>query len=71
MKHLRSTFPLLLDDERSAVRLKAALLTSLLVVGITASGLLLMSLAEDIHQHRRARGVLFALHVDPATLPPV
>jgi hypothetical protein len=70
MKRLRSTFPLLWDDERSAVRLRAALLASLVVLATTATGLLLMSLAEDIHQNR-ARGVMRALNDIPAAIAPV
>jgi hypothetical protein len=70
MECLRSTFPLLLDDERSAVRLKPALLTSLIVLATTTTGLLLMFLAEDIHQHRAGK-VLRALHGGPAATAPV
>ncbi|MGH6884885.1 MAG: hypothetical protein ACREGK_02280 [Geminicoccales bacterium] len=70
MKSVRSTFPLLWDDERSAVRLKAAVLASLVVLVTTATGLLLMSLAEDIYQDR-ARGVLWAVADRPAASLPV
>jgi hypothetical protein len=69
IKGFRSTFPLLWDDERSAVRLRAALLASLVVLATTVTGLLLMSLAEDIYQSR-ARGVMRALHDIPAATAP-
>ena len=55
-----STFALLFHDERSAVRLKTAALASVVILATAATGLLLMSLAEDIHLNR-ARGVLRAL----------
>ena len=57
---LRSTISLLLHDERSAVRPRTAALASVAVLATAATGLLLMSLAEDIH-FNRARGVLRAL----------
>ena len=69
-KRLRSTFSLLFHDERSAVRLDTAALASVVILATAATGLLLMSLAEDIHLNR-ARGVLRALLDDPAGTPSV
>ena len=63
-----STFSLLFHDERSAVRLTTAALASVAVLATAATGLLLMSLAEDIHLNR-ARGVLRVLLDDPAGTP--
>ena len=60
IKRFPSTFALLFNDERSAVRLKTAALASVVILATAATGLLLMSLAEDIHLNR-ARGVLRAL----------
>ena len=59
-KSPRSTVSLLLQDDRSAVRLNAAFLAMLTTPVTAAAGLLLMSLAEGIHLGR-ARGVLRAL----------
>jgi hypothetical protein len=65
-KRSSSTFSLLFHDERSAVQLKTAVLASVVILATAATGLLLMSLAEDIHLNR-ARGVLRALLVDGTT----
>jgi hypothetical protein len=70
MKSARSTFPLLLQDERSAVRLKPALLALLVILATAATSLFLMSLAEGIHLGR-ARGVLRALLDHSAASLPV
>jgi hypothetical protein len=69
MRRIATIFPLLVRDERSAVRLKAATLASLVPLVIAATGLVLMSLSEDHHQER-ARRVLFALHVGPQVAGP-
>ena len=69
-KRSPSTFSLLFHDERSAVRLKTAALASVVILATAATGLLLMSLAEDIHLNR-ARGVLRALLDDPGAMPSV
>jgi hypothetical protein len=70
MNNARSTFPLLLQDERSAVRLKPALLALLVMLATAATGLLLMSLAEG-HHLVRAQGVLRALLDHSAASLPV
>jgi hypothetical protein len=69
MRRIATIFPLLIRDERSAVRLKAATLASLVVLVTAATGLLLTSLSED-HYQERARRVLFALHADPQVTAP-
>jgi len=69
-KRSPSTFSLLFHDERSAVRLKTAALASVVILATAATGLLLMSLAEDIHLNR-ARGVLRVLLDDPGAMPSV
>jgi hypothetical protein len=56
-----STIPLLLRDERSAVRIKAAAMASLVILGTVATGLLLMSLSDGLYE-RRAYGRLLAGH---------
>ena len=59
MRRICAIFPLLLSDERSAVRRKAAVLSALFVLVTAATGLLLMSLGE--HAYRGAdRRVLTA-----------
>jgi hypothetical protein len=63
-----STFSDLFHDERSAVRLRTAMLASVVILATAATGLLLMSLAEDIHLNR-ARGVLRALLEGSAGTP--
>jgi hypothetical protein len=68
IRRLRSTSSLLFNDERTAVRLKPAALASVVTLATGATGLLLMSLAEDIHQGR-ARGVLRALLDGAAGMP--
>jgi hypothetical protein len=57
------TFSLLLRDQRSAVRLKAAALASLVVLATAATGFLLMTLQEPAYQDRTKR--LFVLRDDP------
>jgi hypothetical protein len=56
------TFSLLLRDQRSAVRLKAAALASLVVLATAATGFLLMTLQEPAYQDRTKR--LFVLRDD-------
>jgi hypothetical protein len=59
MRRICAILPLLLNDERSAVRRKAAVLSALVVLVIAATGLILMSLGE--HAYRGAdRRVLTA-----------
>jgi hypothetical protein len=61
MRRICAILPLLLSDERSAVRRKAAVLSALFVLVTAATGLLLMSLGE--HAYRGAdRRVLTAAH---------
>ena len=59
------TFPLLLRDQRSAVRLKTAALASIVVLATAATGFLLMTLQEPAYQDRTKR--LFVLHHDSGT----
>jgi hypothetical protein len=61
-----STIPLLLRDERSAVRVRAAAVASLVILGTVATGLLLMSLSDGLYE-RRAYGRLLAVHDTAAT----
>jgi hypothetical protein len=69
MQRICSVISLLLSDERSAVRRKAAVLFGLIVLGIAGSGAILMSLGE--HAYRGAdRRVLTASH-DLVGHPPV
>jgi hypothetical protein len=56
-----SSVPVLLRDERSAVRIRAAALASLVILGTVATGLLLMSLSDGLYE-RRAHGRLMAVH---------
>jgi hypothetical protein len=59
MRRICAILPLLLSDERTAVRRKAAVLSALFVLVTAATGLLLMSLGE--HTYRGAdRRVLTA-----------
>jgi hypothetical protein len=59
MRRICAILPLLLSDERTAVRRKAAVLSALFVLVTAATGLLLMSLGE--HAYRGAdRRVLTA-----------
>jgi hypothetical protein len=61
MRRICAVTPLLLSDERSAVRRKTAVLFSLIVLVIAASAVLLMSLGD--HAYRGAdRRVLTASH---------
>jgi hypothetical protein len=69
MRRIATIFPLLVRDERSAVRLKAATLASLVTLVIVATGLVLTSLSKDHHQER-ARRVLFALHAESQVAGP-
>jgi hypothetical protein len=59
------TFSLLLRDQRSAVRLKAAALASVVVLATAATGFLLMTLDEPAYQDRTKR--LFVLRDDAGT----
>jgi hypothetical protein len=66
MRRICSVIPLLLSDERSAVRRKAAVLFGFIVLGIAGSGVLLMALGD--HAWRGAdRRVLTASHDLAAT----
>jgi hypothetical protein len=61
MRRNCATLSLLLSDERSAVRRKAAVLFALVVLVIAGSGAILMSLGE--HAYRGAdRRILTASH---------
>jgi hypothetical protein len=64
-----ATLSLLLSDERSAVRRKAAVLFALVVLVIAGSGAILMSLGEHAYQGADRR-VLTASH-DLIGTPPV
>lgn len=50
MQRICALFPLLLNDERSAVQRKAAVLFSLVVLITAAAGLVLMSLGEQTYR---------------------
>jgi hypothetical protein len=64
IKRTWQTFSVLLRDQRSAVRLKAAALASVVVLGTAATGFLLMTLDEPAYQDRTKR--LFVLRDHPA-----
>lgn len=55
MRRIRRKLPLLLSDERSAVRRKAASLLALVVLGTAAAGLILMSFSEQTYQDQSRR----------------
>jgi hypothetical protein len=59
IRSLLSSVALLLGDERSAVRPRAATVATLVVLGTVATGLLLISLSEGLYE-RRAHGRLMA-----------
>jgi hypothetical protein len=63
MRAIRTLFPLLARDDRSAVQPKAAIVASLVILATAATGLYLTSLGEAAYE-QRARRVLFALHGD-------
>lgn len=67
MKRIRTIFPLLLSDERSAVRRKTAALFSLVVLAVALAGLVLMALGEQTYRDLDRR-VLIALQ-EPAGGP--
>ena len=50
MQRIRAILPLLLNDERSAVQRKAAVLFSLAVLVTAATGLVLMSFGEQTYR---------------------
>ena len=68
MRAIRAVLPLLLSDERSAVRRKAAVMFSLAVLGTAGAGLVLTSLGEDLYRDQD-RLVLRAAQ-DPTGVPP-
>ena len=67
IKRTWQTFSVLLRDQRSAVRLKAAALASVVVLATAATGFLLMTLDEPAYQDRTKR--LFVLHHDSGAEP--
>lgn len=61
------TFSRVLNDQRSAVRLKVAALASVMVLATAATGFLLMTLGDSAYQSRGKR--LFVLYDGPGTQP--
>lgn len=50
MHQIRTILPLLLSDERSAIRRRAAVLFSFIILGTVGAGVVLMSLGEQTHR---------------------
>ena len=55
MRRTGTMFPLLLSEERSAVRRTTAVLLSLIVFATVITGLLLVSLGEQTHRDQERR----------------